>query len=111
MDYVARDATEPEKHKEEILNVDVKVEIIEEDEPNQIDTATVIKTENDFPAILNSEFKCSECLKIFKKERYLKMHIREVHTPVKMLLCHICSKEFKYFHLKRHIQNVHKTEC
>jgi len=108
--------------KAEIADIDVKVEITEEDTNGGLESPgmsnhvklqdTEIKKEINSSPLHPVEFKCWECLKVFKKERYLKMHIREVHTEAPMALCHICSKEFKHFHLKKHIQNVHiKEEC
>ena len=116
----------PDKHekeeipKDEFVDVDVKVEILEEDPSGKGDLlnsigkelAAGIKKEFYKNSLEMLDFKCPECLKIFKKERYLKMHIKEVHMEAQMSICHICCKEFKSFHLKRHIKNVHiKEEC
>ena len=106
--------------KAEIADIDVKVEITEEEENGRLESVdhssvkpeTAIKKEFYNSELGCVEFKCWECLKVFKKERYLKMHIKEVHTEAPMALCHFCSKEFKHFHLKKHIQNVHiREEC
>ena len=57
-----------------------------------------------------SEYKCTECKKIFQKQKYLASHIKQVHTEEEMSACQICSKQFKKSNLKNHIQNVHTTE-
>ena len=54
---------------------------------------------------------CSECNQMFRKQRYLNSHMREVHDRLAELsTCEICLKQFKYFHLNKHIQNVHTKE-
>jgi len=106
--------------KDEFVDVDVKVEIFEEepngkgDQLNLMDKVLAAEIKKEFYKRNREmlDFKCQECLKIFKKERYLKMHIKEVHMKAQMSICNLCSKEFKSFHLKRHIKNVHiKEEC
>ena len=59
-----------------------------------------------------SEFKCNECNKVFNRCGNLNWHIKEKHTEnVKMSACEICSKEFKYFLINRHMTNVHTKEA
>merc|ERR1712129_283607 len=62
------------------------------------------------PIQVISEFKCTQCEKIFRKQKYLNSHIRDIHTEVEMLSCEYCSEQFKNSSLKRHIQSVHTTE-
>ena len=51
---------------------------------------------------------CPECGKVFSNELSLKLHLRNVHQPVKSM-CSQCGKEYpNEVSLKKHIQCVHE---
>ena len=54
------------------------------------------------------EVACHECGKMFTNELSLKLHIRNVHQPVKSM-CSQCGKKYpNEVSLKKHIQSVHE---
>ena len=56
------------------------------------------------------EKPCAECGKIFTNELSLKLHLRNVHQPVKSM-CSQCGKEYpNEVSLKKHIQCVHEKK-
>jgi len=59
---------------------------------------------------LPGNFPCSECGKVFHRERFLKRH-KAVHEKGKEILCDVCTKTFKnQTNFKKHMLTVHKTE-
>ncbi|CCC71618.1 hypothetical protein NCAS_0H03080 [Naumovozyma castellii] len=55
----------------------------------------------------NKPFKCSECIKAFRRSEHLKRHIRSVHSSERPFACMFCEKKFSRSdnlsqHLKTH---------
>ena len=51
--------------------------------------------ENDFEKEERKNFRCSECPLLFLTEKYLKIHVAKVHTPVKNKMADEGPKEIK----------------
>jgi len=106
---IATHATEnrKDKVKENLLSTvrseKIKIEIEDVSDVKQ-DIIKGLKLEKD------PEIRCSECNQVFRQQRYLKWHIREVHSVAEMATCETCLKQFKHFHLQKHIKDVHTKE-
>ena len=58
-----------------------------------------------------SDIKCEECGKVFKKRNKLNRHIKETHTDIKPYTCTECGADFKRnSHLTRHKNLKHSDE-
>lgn len=60
---------------------------------------------------LESKVQCSECLKEFKNDQYLKEHMQMHSSPDTKVKCELCDKTFhSQLRLKKHKKIVHPTK-
>lgn len=55
---------------------------------------------------IKTEFKCDQCSSICARKTDLRIHIQNFHTPMKPLVCELCSKSFPDRHQYRVIINI-----
>merc|ERR1719312_1774292 len=60
---------------------------------------------------VDGQFVCDECHATFKKKKYLKIHVKKVHSGIRHI-CPECRSTFSTKHnLARHFKSTHKNKC